>query len=105
MRISSTKSRFLALLSSASLVATVIIAAPANAAAVGPICDKKVPVQTCQGMTSDGAPYVMMVPANFNGTVALYSHGYRYNIDLPAGMLPSVPTGYKVTNTPEPIPG
>ena len=56
MRISSTKSRFLALLSSASLVATVVIAAPANAAAVGPICDKKVPVQTCQGMTSDGAP-------------------------------------------------
>jgi len=55
MRISSTKSRFLALLSSASLVATVVIAAPANAAAVGPICDKKVPVQTCQGMTSDGA--------------------------------------------------
>ena len=105
MRISSTKSRFLAVLSSAALVATVVVAAPAHAAAVGPICDKKVPVQTCQGTTSDGAPYVMMVPANFNGTVALYSHGYRYNIDLPAGMLPSVPTGYKVTNTPEPIPG
>ena len=105
MRISSTKSRFIAALSSATLVAAVVIATPAHAAAVGPICDKKVPVQTCQGMTSDGAPYVMMVPANFNGTVALYSHGYRYNIDLPAGMLPSVPAGYKVTNTPEPIPG
>ena len=105
MRISTTKSRFLAVLSSASLVAAVVIATPSHAAAVGPICDKKVPVQTCQGMTSDGAPYVMMVPANFNGTVALYSHGYRYNIDLPAGMLPSVPAGYKVTNTPEPIPG
>jgi pimeloyl-ACP methyl ester carboxylesterase len=104
MRIS-TKSRFLAALSSATLVAAVVIAVPAHAAAVGPICDKKVPVQTCQGTTSDGAPYVMMVPANFNGTVALYSHGYRYNIDLPAGMLPSAPAGYKVTNTPEPIPG
>lgn len=105
MRISSTKSHFIAALSSATLVAAVVIATPAHAAAVGPICDKKVPVQTCQGMTSDGAPYVMMVPANFNGTVALYSHGYRYNIDLPAGMLPTVPAGYKVTNTPEPIPG
>ena len=105
MRISTTKSRFLAVLSSAALVATVVVATPAHAAAVGPICDGKVPVQTCQGTTSDGAPFVMMVPANFNGTVALYSHGYRYNIDLPAGMLPSVPAGYKVTNTPEPIPG
>ena len=105
MRITSTKSRFLALLSSTVLVATVVIATPAQAAAVGPICDGKVPVQTCQGMTSDGAPFVMMVPANFNGTVALYSHGYRYNIDLPAGMLPTVPAGYKVTNTPEPVPG
>ena len=66
MRITSTKSRFLALLSSAVLVATVVIATPAHAAAVGPICDGKVPVQTCQGMTSDGAPFVMMVPANFN---------------------------------------
>jgi len=65
MRIS-TKSRFLAALSSATLVAAVVIAVPAHAAAVGPICDKKVPVQTCQGTTSDGAPYVMMVPANFN---------------------------------------
>ena len=105
MRISPTKSRFLAVLSSAALVATVVVATPAHAAAVGPICDGKVPVQTCQGTTSDGAPFVMMVPANFNGTVALYSHGYRYNIDLPAGMLPSAPAGYKVTNTPEPIPG
>jgi pimeloyl-ACP methyl ester carboxylesterase len=105
MRISTTKSRFLAVLSSAALVATVVVATPAHAAAVGPICDGKVPVQTCQGTTSDGAPFVMMVPANFNGTVALYSHGYRYNIDLPAGMLPSAPAGYQVTNTPEPIPG
>ena len=105
MRISTTKSRFLAVLSSAALVATVVVATPAHAAAVGPICDGKVPVQTCQGTTTDGAPFVMMVPANFNGTVALYSHGYRYNIDLPAGMLPSAPAGYKVTNTPEPIPG
>jgi pimeloyl-ACP methyl ester carboxylesterase len=35
--------------------------------------------------------------------VALYSHGYRYNIDIPAGI--PVVGGYKVTNTPEPVPG
>ena len=67
------------------------------------LCDGKVPVQSCQGTTSDGAPFAMQVPANFNGTVALYSHGYRYNIDIPAG-IPLI-GGYKVTNTPEPVPG
>ena len=67
------------------------------------LCDGKVPVQSCQGTTSDGAPFAMQVPANFNGTVALYSHGYRYNIDIPAG-IPLV-GGYKITNTPEPVPG
>jgi pimeloyl-ACP methyl ester carboxylesterase len=45
----------------------------------------------------------MMVPANFNGMVALYSHGYRYNIDIPAGI--PVVGGYTITNTPEPVPG
>jgi pimeloyl-ACP methyl ester carboxylesterase len=45
----------------------------------------------------------MQVPANFNGTVALYSHGYRYNVDIPAG-IPLI-GGYKITNTPEPVPG
>ena len=60
-----------ALLASATLVAAVIATVPAHAAAVGPICDGAVPIQKCQGTTADGAPYVMVVPANFNGTVAL----------------------------------
>jgi hypothetical protein len=97
------KSRLLALVGAAALVAATVTAIPAQAAAVGPICDGKVPVQTCTGLTSDGAPYAMMVPANFNGMVALYSHGYRYNIDIPVGI--PIVGGYKITNTPEPIPG
>jgi pimeloyl-ACP methyl ester carboxylesterase len=44
----------------------------------------------------------MMVPANFNGTVYLYSHGYRPNIAIPAG-IPGY-GGYTVTNTPQPGP-
>lgn len=102
MRISH-KSRFTTLVGAAALIAASLSFVPAHAAAVGPLCDGKVPVQSCQGTTSDGAPYVMMVPANFNGMVALYSHGYRYNIDIPAGI--PVVGGYKVTNTPEPVPG
>jgi len=95
------KVRILSLISVTALITTVLVTAPtvANAA---PACDGKSPIQSCVGVTSDGAPYAMQVPANFNGTVALYSHGYRYNVDIPAG-IPLI-GGYKVTNTPEPVP-
>jgi pimeloyl-ACP methyl ester carboxylesterase len=96
------KVRILSLLSVAALATTVLVTAPTVAAAA-PACDGKSPVQTCVGATSDGAPYAMQVPANFNGTVALYSHGYRYNVDIPAA-IPLI-GGYKITNTPEPVPG
>ena len=96
------KVRILSLLSVTALVTTVLITAPTVANA-SPACDGKSPVQTCVGVTSDGAPYAMQVPANFNGTVALYSHGYRYNVDIPAA-IPLI-GGYKITNTPEPVPG
>ena len=96
------KVRILSLLSVTALVTTVLVTAPSVANAA-PACDGKSPIQSCVGVTSDGAPYAMQVPANFNGTVALYSHGYRYNVDIPAG-IPLI-GGYKVTNTPEPVPG
>ena len=68
------------------------IAHAAPACAVGPVTQ-------CQGVTSDGAPYVMQVPGNFNGTAFIFSHGYRYNVELPS-------LGYpKVLNTPVPAPG
>jgi len=95
------KVRLLSLLSVTALVTTVLVSAPtvANAA---PACDGKSPIQSCVGVTSDGAPYAMQIPANFNGTVALYSHGYRPNVDVPVG-IPGY-GGYKITNTPEPVP-
>ena len=96
------KVRLLSLLSVTALVTTVLITAPSVANAA-PACDGKSPIQSCVGVTSDGAPYAMQVPANFNGTVALYSHGYRYNVDIPAA-IPLI-GGYKITNTPEPVPG
>lgn len=43
--------------------------------------------KTIYGRTDNGSLYSMVVPPNFTGTVAMYSHGYRYpyampNIDL-----------------------
>jgi pimeloyl-ACP methyl ester carboxylesterase len=93
--------RSITLVAGAALAASLLVAAPTVASA-NPVCDGKVPVQTCGGATSDGAPYAMMVPANFNGTVYLYSHGYRPNVAIPAG-IPGY-GGYTVTNTPQPGP-
>ena len=90
-----------AVLASAVLVLTGLVAIPSSASAA-PLCDGKFPVQSCIGATSDGAPYVMQVPANFNGTVYLWSHGYRYNVPIPAA-IPAI-GGYTVVNTPEPGP-
>jgi pimeloyl-ACP methyl ester carboxylesterase len=93
--------RSLTLVAGAALATSLLVAAPTVASA-NPVCDGKFPVQTCGGATSDGAPYAMMVPANFNGTVYLYSHGYRPNVPVPAG-IPGY-GGYTVTNTPQPGP-
>lgn len=97
MKTSTMKSRWLAILASAALVATVVVAAPANAAATGPTCDGKTPVQTCSGTTSDGALYKMQVPSDWNGTALIYSHGYGFIIDIPAGV--PVVGGSKVDNS------
>ena len=92
----------ISVISTAALAVGITIVAP-NAAHAAILCDGKVPVNSCVGVTSDGAPYAMQVPANFNGTVLIYSHGYRPNVDVPAG-IPGY-GGYKITNTPETAPG
>jgi pimeloyl-ACP methyl ester carboxylesterase len=102
MRISH-KSRLTTLVGAAALVVASFSAIPAHAAATGPLCDGKVPVQSCAGTTSDGAAYAIQVPANFNGTVLLYSHGYRPNVAIPAG-IPGL-GGYTVKGVAETAPG
>ena len=94
--------RTISLLSASALVSMVLVGIPSTAQAAGPQCDGKFPITSCQGATSDSAPYVMQIPANFNGTLVLYSHGYRPNVPIPAG-IPGY-GGYTVTNTPQPGP-
>ncbi len=93
----------IALVSASAVLSLTIVSIPTAARASEPVCTTANFVQTCVGTTSDSAPYMMMVPANFNGTVYLYSHGYRPSVPVPAG-IPSL-GGYTVTNTPEPVPG
>ncbi len=90
----------ISLVSASALVAVGLVSIPVAAHASAPVCQTANYVESCGGVTSDGAKYATMVPANFNGTVYLYSHGYRYAIDAPA-------LGYKVAtiiNNPVPAP-
>jgi len=101
MKINSLKKKLVVLVSSAALVTGVTAVVPAQAA--DPACTTASYVTTCVGATSDTAPYMFITTAAFNGTVLLWSHGLRPNVDIPAG-IPGY-GGYKVTNTPEPAPG
>ncbi len=95
--------RSLTLVAVSSLLSITVVSIPTAARAADPACTTANFVTTCLGATSDTAPYMLMTPANFNGTVYLYSHGYRPNVPVPAG-IPGY-GGYTVTNTPEPAPG
>ena len=100
MRTTSFKSRAFALVSTTALLATLVVAAPANAAATDPVCDGKTPVQTCTGKTSDGAAYKMVIPATFNGTVTIWSHGFGSNTYVPGYTAPIDSSAQLAPNAP-----
>jgi hypothetical protein len=74
--------RFVAAIASAGLVLTVApIAGTAQAA------DACAPGATCTGNLEGSlgvSPFEIRVPEKFNGTVLLYSHGYRFSTPIPA---------------------
>lgn len=82
----------------------VVLAGCASAAAVAPERDTStnVPFRGCDDVACtgeiDGAPYEIVMPESWNGTLLLYSHGYR-----PAEPFP--PTFDAVVRTPVPAPG
>ena len=87
------KSRFAAIAVAASLV-TMSVVAIAPAAHASWTCDAQqsgaLIIEVCTGTTSDGAKYEYRTNTeNFNGTVYLWSHGYRYNFNLPPGIQPA----------------
>ena len=88
--------RFVAAVASAGLVLTVApIAGTAQAA------DACAPGAICKG-SLDGSlgasPFEIRVPQNFNGTVMLYSHGYRFSGPIPAAF--AGPTALNVATNP-----
>ena len=89
----------IALAATTALVAVGLVSVSSSAYAA-PVCATANYVESCGGVTADGAKYAMMAPANFNGTVFIYSHGYRYAVDAP-GLGYSLAT---VQNNPVPAP-
>lgn len=98
----SLKKRVFAVASALAITTTALVAVPTTASA-NPVCTNKVIFTECVGATTDGAGYVIQVPARFSGTLFLFSHGYRYPINIPASI--PVVGGYTVVNTPQPAPG
>ena len=102
MKISFKKSRVITTVASAALVATAVIGIPSVAQAADPQCATASYVTQCAGAGADGAPYLMIAAANFNGTVFIWSHGIRPAINIPATLAPVGP--YTITNAAEPGP-
>jgi esterase/lipase len=78
-------------LSSAALIAALTVALPATAQAADSCVStsvlsgtKSVSVEKCNGTDGNNSKYEIMMPAKFNGTLMVYSHGIRYNVNLPA---------------------
>ena len=98
----SKKSRLLTSVAAAALVATAVVGIPSTAQAADPQCATAKFVTQCAGVGSDGAPYLFIAAANFNGTVFVWSHGIRPAINIPATLAPAGP--YTITNAAEPGP-
>lgn len=98
----SIKSRIVSVLAVTAIAGTVMVGAP-TAAQAAPQCATANFVTSCAGVGADGAPYTFIAPANFNGTVFIWSHGIRPAINIPATLAPVGP--YTITNAAEPAPG
>ena len=78
-------------LSTSALIAGLAVAIPTVARADGPTCSEVAAAtkysarntQLCTGVDQFGAKYEIAMPKKFNGTLIVYSHGIRYNVNLP----------------------
>ena len=97
------KKGLVALVSSA-LVAVFTVAVPSVAQAADLTCTKAATkVETCTGTDGNGAKFEIRMPANFNGTLYVYSHGIRNNVPLiPIPVI--APVGSQIDYSPEVAP-
>ena len=89
--INKTLKKSLVALTTATMVAALAVAVPTAARADGPTCSEVAAAtkysarntQLCSGVDQFGAKYEIAMPKKFNGTLIVYSHGIRKNVNLP----------------------
>jgi hypothetical protein len=95
-------------LTTAALVAALAVVIPTTARAAEPTCSEVAAAakysarnaQLCTGVDQFGAKYEIAMPNKFNGTLIVWSHGIRKNVNLPP--IPVVADkGYVVDNSAE----
>ena len=97
-------------LSTAALIAAFTVAVPTVARAADDCQETTilsginvVDIEKCTGTDGNKSKYEIIMPAKFNGTLMVYSHGIRYNVNLPA--IPVVaPKGSLINYAPEVAP-
>jgi pimeloyl-ACP methyl ester carboxylesterase len=88
------KPRLAVFATAVSLLAAMLVSIP-TAAQATTVCEYEVNATTgdlynhCVGKTADGSNVELREPIDYNGTVFVWSHGYRYNTNLPAGISPA----------------
>jgi hypothetical protein len=95
--------KLIAALGASALLSTAAVAIAPSAHAAAPTCatDSK-GLETCTGTLSNGAGYLIKVPARYNGTFFYWNHGIRFTYPLP-GVI-TVPKGVEEltpSNVPE----
>ena len=95
--------KFIAAIGAAALLSTAAVAIAPSAVAAAPTCSKSTKgIETCTGTLSNGAGYLIKVPANYKGTFFYWNHGIRFTYPLP-GVI-TVPNGVEEltpSNVPE----
>ena len=96
--------KLIAAIGAAALLSTAAVAIAPSAYAAAPTCTTAAStgVETCTGTLSNGAGYLIKVPARYNGTFFYWNHGIRFTYPLP-GVI-TVPKGVEEltpSNVPE----
>ncbi len=84
--------KLIAAIGAAALLSTAAVAIAPSAYAAAPTCSTASDgIETCTGTLSNGAGYLIKVPAKFGGTFFYWNHGIRFTYPLP-GVI-TVPNG------------
>ena len=84
--------KLIAAIGAAALLSTAAVAIAPSAYAAAPTCTKASDgVETCKGTLSNGADYMIKVPASYKGTFFYWNHGIKFTYPVPGYI--TVPTG------------